>query len=655
MPTYRITTPDGKTYNVTAPAGATKEDILARVQEHHGSSDLADLVAGKHKLGAVEQFRQNLRLMPQGGLASGVIDAGDAVQHHVIDSIKGVGQLGAHGLESALGALGLDSFAAQQHAVNTSNDASLRKREASYQRRTPDGVASYGGAAVGEVLPWLYGAGELRALGLLPKVEKGVGLLGKAAEIGKKGGLLALEGGAYGASRPALDDGGFASQKVGQIAQNAVLNPLTVGGLHVGGKGLQGLGWLAKYATPAGRDVVANARVDNLLKVDPAQLRVPSSISGLDFTPAQVLQTPEAVQAERILRNNGHSAPAFAAKESANNAVLRQTVANVAGLDDQMTAAIAARRARAQAFRGQSLPDEGSALVDPTPVVGLLQKLTLAGNDTVRGAAKKHLSLLQQHMEKNGGMIPATALDDIRQGVGSTLRSIPQHGAVTPQEVAQYAPVSTAITDTLERAVPGYRDHLAAYASDSAPINDMEAGRSLLAAIDSGTRDGGGNQAVSLAPVKALLSKDNRAEYPMSDTARQQIEAVMEALQQRSVAHNSIAAAGPGTAADAGRSLQASPLLMRILNHAGTGMGGLLGYGMGDSMGGMAGLLAGATATEGAQALNAQVAKRVGEKAASAKLAAEAIEANRLRKLGKHKPNLLDYLLPYDQGLLPPP
>ena len=51
---------------------------------------------------------------------------------------------------------------------------------------TDGNAGSYAGAAVGEVLPWMVGLGEARTSGLLPKVAKGQGFLGKSAEIAKK-------------------------------------------------------------------------------------------------------------------------------------------------------------------------------------------------------------------------------------------------------------------------------------------------------------------------------------------------------------------------------------------------------------------------------------------------------------------------------------
>ena len=38
MPKFRITSPDGQTYEITAPEGATQEQVLAYAQQHHASA-----------------------------------------------------------------------------------------------------------------------------------------------------------------------------------------------------------------------------------------------------------------------------------------------------------------------------------------------------------------------------------------------------------------------------------------------------------------------------------------------------------------------------------------------------------------------------------------------------------------------------------------
>lgn len=37
MPNYKVTGPDGRVYRVTAPEGATQDDVLAYVQQNAGA------------------------------------------------------------------------------------------------------------------------------------------------------------------------------------------------------------------------------------------------------------------------------------------------------------------------------------------------------------------------------------------------------------------------------------------------------------------------------------------------------------------------------------------------------------------------------------------------------------------------------------------
>lgn len=729
MPIKRVQFPDGSIHRIEVPEGATDEQIINFVKDQHpaaqntnaNDSDFASMVGGKKPASFYDKMHRNIELLPVvGGAAASLVDAGDAVQHHVLNAVHGPAQLLGHTLESGADAmLGPDSSVAKWlHADNAYDTRRLGKREADYQARVPNNAGTYIGAGVGDVLPWMYGMGELRAAGLLPKITNG-GLTGLLL----KGGALATEGGAIGATQPVIEDGSYGQQKAAQIGVGALAAPLAAAGMKGATAGLGGLASLSRYATPAGREMVADSRVGRLLGDDPvtlAQLRQDSGIPGYEFTPAQAIGTPEAVQAERVLRNNGNTAPAFAARESANNAALRNHVAGVAGDDAAMQAALQARRegpgafwkdnlprgaeegryGRAQAHlagflqsrnlpmpeyhiidkarliagqiqRGSISQAEGDAalralapktrggqkaldqalgmidggMVNPSRIITRLQTLSKDTNPSISKAADAALAALAKNQDGQG-WVHAQVLDGLRQNFGKLLADNSPNGVVGSAEGAVYGPLKAKITNTVERALPGYRNNLAAYASASAPINDMEAGRALLRAIDSNTLDAGGNQNVGIAQVRAMLAKDNRARFPMSDQAREQIERVLAVLQRRSIAHNNIAAAGPGTAADLQRAVQASPLLMRLLGH-GAGVAGGFTFGP-------AGYLAGAGATELATAANNSVARSVGAKAASARTAADAMEAARLRRMPA-QPSVLDYLLPYEQPKLPPP
>ncbi|MFD0738224.1 hypothetical protein ACFQZQ_02830 [Lysobacter koreensis] len=391
-------------------------------------------------------------------------------------------------------------------------DAQVRQREADYQARTDGNANSYVGATAGEVLPWMTGVGALRTAGKLPKITAdGIkGLL-------QKGGLLALEGGAYGLASPVLGEGDYGSDKAQQVAVNTALAPALALGVKGIGAGAGAARQGARYLTPGGREQIANQRVAGLLGDDPAilaALRGAPSVPGYTLTPAQAIGTPEAVQAERVLRNNGMTAPAFAATESSNNAALRDSVAKLAGDDAAMGAATKARTAATAPYYAQ-LPGQSA---DAAPILAALDSLhnsSLGVNKNVKAAVASIRGEIESRMGSDG-KIGADILSGLHEQAGSHLGPM-----ATGQEKKALGPLRDSIAETIDATVPGYRDNLAAYARASQPLTDMAAGRSLLDAIDSGGRDGGGNQAVTLTQIKSILAKDAKAKYKLSPPARQ--------------------------------------------------------------------------------------------------------------------------------------
>lgn len=124
------------------------------------------------------------------------------------------------------------------------------------------------------------------------------------------------------------------------------------------------------------------------------------------------------------------------------------------------------------------------------------------------------------------------------------------NGVVGSQESALYGPVVSKITSTLDRAIPGYRANNAAYARTSEPINTMESVQRLVDPNAPGSLNTGGDPLLTAGRLKSVLRGDDKARYPMSDDARQQLEGVRESLARRSISDNKLAASGPGTAAD---------------------------------------------------------------------------------------------------------
>jgi hypothetical protein len=335
MPVYHVTAPDGSIYEVNAPEGATEQDAMAYAQKNlAGTPSTPDAAAPPPEKSAwqkFDDFGNNL---------------GDAVAHHLVSGAVGIGQSAAH-VANYIGNGGIQgelNRQAQQDAYNHSVqglinprkidptmgdkavdliDKAVSDREANYQASVPTNTASVIGAGIGEVLPWLTGMGELRAAGQLPNV---------ASKLGKLG-LLTGEGAVMGAAQP-VTSGNYGTQKAEQIGIGAGTSGLLGGaGMVVGGVN----NVLSHALNP---DSVVNENLARLYGSDPdtiaklknAQALVPGEVPSA----AQVLQTPEAVQAERMFRNNPASAPKFAAQDNANNAARLGLLNSLAGDDATM-------------------------------------------------------------------------------------------------------------------------------------------------------------------------------------------------------------------------------------------------------------------------------------------------------------------------------
>jgi hypothetical protein len=151
---------------------------------------------------------------------------GDAVSHHLGNLPVGLAQLGMHGAAAVSGSQSVGDAAGKL-------DNYAQQREQQYQASVPTNTASVIGAGIGEALPWLTGAGELRALGAIPEATSLVGKLGHAA----------LEGGAIGAASPVTNGQSFGVEKAKQVGLSALIG----GGLPVAGRAVSELAGLGQH------------------------------------------------------------------------------------------------------------------------------------------------------------------------------------------------------------------------------------------------------------------------------------------------------------------------------------------------------------------------------------------------------------------------
>src|SRR3546814_18470370 len=76
-----------------------------------------------------------------------------AMGHHAMNPLHGAAQAVSHGVQSLTDRLPQGNPVRQIVGETVaSDDAALRQREADYQARVPDSMASYAGAAAGEVV-----------------------------------------------------------------------------------------------------------------------------------------------------------------------------------------------------------------------------------------------------------------------------------------------------------------------------------------------------------------------------------------------------------------------------------------------------------------------------------------------------------------------
>lgn len=272
----------------------------------------------------------------------------DPIAHHIANIGVGAGQLGMH-LAKGIGDAVSPSQPTMSGLITGKQDGNwldqktaaydkwVQDREQAYQGTVPDNYASMAGATIGEVLPWATGLGEARALGLLPTATK----------LGSKLGLLGAEGAAMGATQPVTEGGqNYATDKAKQIAIGAATGPVLYGAGAAAKAVGRGVGNVVQHVTNP--QAIADANIARLYGGDAATAQrlasAPALVPGEVPSAAQVLQTPEAVQAERMLRNNPSSGPAFVAQDNANNSARLGLLQQVAGTDDDLANAVQARR-----------------------------------------------------------------------------------------------------------------------------------------------------------------------------------------------------------------------------------------------------------------------------------------------------------------------
>src|SRR6185312_8153341 len=247
--------------------------------------------------------------------------------------------------------------------------------------------------------------------------------------------------------------------KAEQIAGSAAVGPALYGAGRLAGGVVDAAGHLLNP------QAVADANIARLYGSTPDVLDKLSQdrqlVPGEQPTTAQVLQNPQAVIAERVLRNRAPQQ--FAELDVANNQARTNALQDVAGNQDMLLAAKNARTLATQPYRDNVLANVN---VDPSSIVDTLNTISKNPNRSAAGAADQALATIQRNMGPDG-TVPADVLDGIRQESGDYLARNATNSVVGAKENAIYGPVSSQIAKVLDANAPGYSDYLATYAKHS--------------------------------------------------------------------------------------------------------------------------------------------------------------------------------------------
>jgi len=198
--------------------------------------------------------------------------------HHFANPVLGASQAVENAISSGLNKVAPNNPLVKKFKELTAEDNKfMQEREMKYQREVPNNLASYAGATVGEIAPFMLEAPAkgLSYIGDLAKVEKASPLVNTLLRGGAQGAVI-------GAAQPVSQGGDYWSNKTGQVATGAVggaIIPPIVSGI---GKAVQ-----TKFYDPL---VNQNKVISSLLMSSIGKENAPKVIQAIETVKAK---TPE--------------------------------------------------------------------------------------------------------------------------------------------------------------------------------------------------------------------------------------------------------------------------------------------------------------------------------------------------------------------------
>lgn len=517
MAKFRITAPDGNTYEITAPDDASEEDVLAYAQLNYQSAPKAGQDFSDVQTRVTTGRGASVRQKPKIPRTTAELDAATGTN---LDPASGMSRF--QQARAGFGKAFADTGRGINQAVNAGQQVTVGLQSEAAKRL---GLIDQRGqrAIINRVGVPLYERGlamqaqeaaqrELDA----PLTSTGAGLAGNVAGYASQiiGPGIALRGTTAGAALLPRTIGGNALQGVALGSAQPVASEderllnAGVGGL-AGGAGAAlpaaagGLARTMRYGRPSGAERRAGKTLQDAMQGRPLNVEQ-SGVQGVNRTLGEASMDPGLMAIERNLRRTDPGS--FVDIDAANNAARVAALQEIAGDEASMAAAIQARDAASDAARNAAFSearifDEAArrqaelsrtvALGSPVPASSGKDALTsairqyaqgLSGRSQVKGVIDRVASSVDEAPDSITGLYNARKdITDILEGKGGSetqaaraaTRELMKLRSMVDDEIAKRATVGGMFPSS-------WGNYLNTFQRESVPINRMKIGQELL-------------------------------------------------------------------------------------------------------------------------------------------------------------------------------
>ncbi len=517
MGKFKVTSPEGKSYEITAPDGATQDQVLSYAQQQFSQpqapaeqkASTGDVIAGL----PATRFAM--------GLASPLI---------------GAAQAGAHIGDK------INEWTGVEPVVSPWIDKQLQAYEAAKQR----GMKASGS----EGFDFMGLLGSLAPSGA---IAKGVTqTLPQAASLPTKMLTGATAGGATAAAQPVTSPD-FWQGKAGQTAAGGAIGaavPLAAQGVMAGKA-------LFEPFYQKGQEAIIGRALNTAASQESPQIaqalqQVKQLVPGSRPTVGQASQNAGLASMERAADAiSPEVTNAFAKRAAEQNLARVNALGTVAKDENAMAAAIAARKA-ATAGPLQQL-NQSTAQVNPQRTVDLIDNMIekSAGRDKLTNA----LEQVKKSLFKDDGTLRSNAAQlyqGARKNITDALDLKAGDGSKINESISrELTVIMKSLDHQINTAEPAYKQFMQTFAEKSKPINQMQIGQEIQQKAINPVGQ------VNLNPLASALSdrtaqratgfKRATMEGVMSPEQMQTLNAVREDLVRQVQARNMAGAAGSDT------------------------------------------------------------------------------------------------------------